>query len=87
MKATTEALVMADALLRSDFKSLVFLMEVQWQNVSLHESYLDRINILKSLLYLILKFIGHFLYADSCVTFPSEDWEIADSTLQFWYLL
>lgn len=21
----------------------------------------------------------------SCVAFPSEDWEIADSTLQFWY--
>lgn len=21
---------------------------------------------------------------DSCVKFPSEDWEIADSTLQFW---
>jgi hypothetical protein len=23
----------------------------------------------------------------SCVTFPSEDWEIADSTVQFWYFI
>lgn len=24
------------------------------------------------------------MYDGSCVSFPSEDWEIADSTLQFW---
>lgn len=26
----------------------------------------------------------HAMYDGSCVSFPSEDWEIADSTLQFW---
>jgi len=39
-----------------------------------------------NIFYTLLLFIS-IIYFFSCVTFPSEDWEIADSTVQFWYFI
>ncbi|TQD84323.1 hypothetical protein C1H46_030104 [Malus baccata] len=69
VEASAEAVALADALLRPGKAKFLFLIQMIT---------IDMGN------YLMHAKENSLQFGCLCVTFPSEDWEIADSTVQFW---